>query len=155
MELFIVCYIAVNNTLLKSQHYGSKSQVLHVVSRGCKVQSWSSTHQNMPKEKWLFIQSTFRKKHNIDLTHLVHKNSPRWRQVCAVISTPSGEVVNFFKEFKCITIATDSSKWDKKYMKWQPAISSFISYQKNFTWKITVQKTSWNLAMHYACQVWT
>jgi hypothetical protein len=34
-------------------------------------------------------------------------------------------------------------------MKWYPAISSLISYQNNyFTWKITVQNMSRNLALH-------
>jgi hypothetical protein len=67
----------------------------------------------MPKENRLFTQSTFRTEHSINLTYLVHKNSPRWRQVCAVISAPTGEAENFFKELKCTT----SSKWDKKYTK--------------------------------------
>jgi hypothetical protein len=34
-----------------------------------------------------------------------------------VIGAPSDQVGNFFKEFKCLTTATGSSKWDKIYMK--------------------------------------
>jgi hypothetical protein len=83
----------------------------------------------MPKENQLFIQSTFRTGHSIDLTYLVHKNSPRWREVCVVISVPTGEVENLFnKELKCITTAMGSSKRDKKIHE----ICSLISYQKNY-----------------------
>jgi hypothetical protein len=55
--------------------------------------------------------------HSIDLTYLVHKNSPRHREICPAISAPSVEVENFFKEYKCITTATRSSKGDNEYTK--------------------------------------
>jgi hypothetical protein len=59
--------------------------VLKCVFHGYKFQSRSSTGQNMPKENRLFIRSTFRTEHSINLTYLVHKISPRWRKVSMVI----------------------------------------------------------------------
>jgi hypothetical protein len=92
--------------------------------------------------------------HTNDPIYLVCKNSPRWRQVCTVIRAPTGEVEHFLKKFKCITTAAESSKWDNKVMKWQPATSSLMSYQKDsFTWKTTVQNTRWILLLCYACYV--
>jgi hypothetical protein len=68
----------------------------------------------LPEENRLLIRSTA---HTIDLTYLAHKNSPRWRQVCAEYNAPNGEVENFFKEIKCNTNTAQSSNWDNEYTK--------------------------------------
>jgi hypothetical protein len=63
------------------------------------------------------------------------------------------ELQNFFKEFDCNKNIAWRSKWDD-YTKWWPAISSLISYQKNYyTWKTTVQNTNWILVLQVACHV--
>jgi hypothetical protein len=67
----------------------------------------------LPEENRLLIRTA----HTIDLTYIVHKNSPRWREVCVKYNAPNGEVENFFKEFKCYTNIEGSSKWDNEDMK--------------------------------------
>jgi hypothetical protein len=52
------------------------------------------------------------------------------RQVSTVISAPTGEAENFFKEFKFITNATGSSKWNKNYFLFN-FISKGLFYVKN------------------------
>jgi hypothetical protein len=67
----------------------------------------------LPEENRLLIQTA----HTIDLTYLVHKNSPRWRLVCTEYNAPNGEIGNFFKEFRCYTNTARGSKWDNEYTK--------------------------------------